>query len=203
MIIRKVLTAAVLATGIAALAGPAFAGTMPMSSIMGTIDVSGGSAGITTSGGVTTINFTNPANIFSVSGSFDELQTGSTSTVPVCANCVALGTPFASNQSLPFSLFTGTNPNNGDTVGLSVISAHFAPGADGAYDVSGMGWVSLTNFSTTEGSYSMTIPSSGQNASVDIYSSVPEPGTLALFGAGLLGFAFFVGRRRRTTKPLA
>jgi hypothetical protein len=201
MIIRKLVTAAVLATGIAALAGPAFAGP-----IMGTIDVSGGSAGITTSGGVTTINFTNPANIFSVSGSFDELQTGSTSTVPVCPNCATLGTPFASNQSLPFSLFTATNPNNGDTVMLSVISAHFAPGANGAYDVSGMGDVSLTNFVTTLGDYSMTIPSSGQNASVDIYSSVtsvPEPGTLALFGAGLLGFAFFVGRRRRTTKPLA
>lgn len=29
----------------------------------------------------------------------------------------------------------------------------------------------------------------------------PEPGTLALFGAGLLGCAIFVGRRRRASRP--
>jgi len=33
-------------------------------------------------------------------------------------------------------------------------------------------------------------------------TTVPEPGTLALFGAGLLGCAFFVSRRRRTRMEL-
>lgn len=32
------------------------------------------------------------------------------------------------------------------------------------------------------------------------FSTVPEPGTLALFGAGLLGCAIFVGRRRRASQ---
>ena len=194
MNIRRLLTAAVLATGIAAFAGPAFAGP-----IIGSIDVSGGPATITTSGGVTTITFSNSksANIFSVSGSFDELGT--------CSACVSLGTPFASNQTFsstpPFALFTGDN--NKDTVVLDVTSANFSALDDGGYQVTGMGNVVLSGYTTTMGSYSMTIPSSGTGASVDIYTSVPEPGTLALFGAGLLGFAVFVGRRRRATKPLA
>ena len=196
MNIRRLLTAAVLATGIAAFAGPAFAGP-----IIGSIDVSGGSAGITTSGGVTTISFTNPANIFSVSGAFSELMTGPTDSLPVCSGCVTLGTPFASNEKLPFGLFSGSH--NGDSVALSVTSANFTKLSSGAYQVTGTGNVSLSGYTTTMGSYSMTIPSSGVGASIDIYSSVPEPGTLALFGAGLLGFAVFVGRRRRATKPLA
>lgn len=196
MNIRRLLTAAVLATGIAAFAGPAFAGPL-----MGSVDVSGGSAGITTQGGVTTISFSNPANIFSVSGSFSELMTGLTDTLPVCSGCVELTTSFASNASFPFTLFSGSN--NGDTVALSVTSANFTKLSSGAYQVTGMGNVSLTGYVTTIGSYSMTIPSSGNGASIDIYTSVPEPGTLALFGAGLLGFAVFVGRRRRATKPLA
>ncbi len=187
MIIRKLLTAAVLVTGIAAFAGPAFAGP-----IVGTIDISGGSAGITTSNGVTTITFSNPANIFSVSGSFNELMT--------CTGCITLGSPLSSNTTLPFDLFSGSS--NGDSVGLSVSTASFTKLNYGGYQVSGTGTVSLSGYADTMGEYSMTIPSSGGNASVDIYSSVPEPGTLALFGAGLLGFAFFVGRRRRSTKPL-
>ena len=33
-----------------------------------------------------------------------------------------------------------------------------------------------------------------------VTGNVPEPGTLALFGAGLLGFAVFAGRRRRAAR---
>jgi len=202
MIIRKLLTAAVLATGIAALSGPAFAGPLPL---MGSIDVSGGSTGISTTGGVTTISFTNPGAIWSVTGAFNELLSPSMAQDPVCTACVTLGTPFSSNLSLSkssgFELFTGTN--NGNTVGLDVTSANFVKGSDGAYQVSGTGWIDLKGYNTAMGSYSMTIPGSNDGASIDIYSSVPEPGTLALFGAGLLGFAVFASRRRRSMKPLA
>lgn len=189
MNIRRLLTAAVLTMGIAAFAGPAFAGAITPS-VYGTIDVSGGSGGISTSGGVTTITFNNPANIFSVSGSFDELMT--------CSDCVELGTPLSSNTSLPFSLFSGSN--NGNKVSLSITSDTFESTGGGGYSVYGSGWVSLTNYATTLASYSMTIPSTGSGASVDIYTSTPEPGALVLFGAGLLGCAVFIGRRRRAMK---
>jgi hypothetical protein len=66
--------------------------------------------------------------------------------------------------------------------------------------VYGSRWVSLTNYATILASYSMTIPSTGSGASVDIYTSTPEPGALVLFGAGLLGCAVFIGRRRRAMK---
>lgn len=38
---------------------------------------------------------------------------------------------------------------------------------------------------------------------MSVTTSVPEPGTLALFGAGLLGCAFFVSRRRRSSQSQA
>lgn len=193
MNMKKLLTAAVLATSIAAFAGPAFASPMPM--VYGSIDVSGGSTGITTTNGVTTINFSNPANIFSVSGAFSELMTPSSVTGLICASCVTLGTPFSNTSALPFQLFTGMSNNNG--VALSVTSDTFNALMGGGYEIYGTGNVSLTGYATTLASFSMTIPSTGNGASVDIFTQTPEPGTLAMFGAGLLGCAFFVSRRRR------
>lgn len=196
MIIRKLLTAAVLVTGIAAFAGPAFAGP-----IVGTIDVSGLSAGVTTSGTMATITFVNPGNIISVSGAFSELMSSSSSATQICGSCVTLGTPFSTSSAAGFQLFTGTS--NGDTATLLTETANFlALSNGGGYQVYGMGKLDLTGYSETPGMYDMTIPSTNKGASVDIYSSVPEPGTLALFGAGLLGFAVFASRRRRSTKPL-
>lgn len=197
MNMRKLLTAAVLATSIAAFAGPAFANPMPM--VYGSIDVSGGSTGITTTmNGVTTINFSNPANIFSVSGAFDELMTSTSVPSVICSSCVTLGTPFSNTSSLPFQLFTGMSNNDG--VALSVTSDTFNALGGGGYEIFGTGNVSLTGYTTTLGSFSMTIPATGNGASVDIFTQTPEPGTLAMFGAGLLGCAFFVGRRRRGAK---
>ena len=191
MNIRRVLTAAVLATGIAAFAGPAFAGP-----IMGSIDVSGGTSGITTSGGVTTIDFNPEGSIHSVSGSFGEVGT--------CLDCVNLASQLSSNTSMsmstPFELFNASN--NGESVTFSLNSATFMESL-GAYIVSGSGTATLSNYTATSGSYTLSVDSANSGASFDFYSSVPEPGTLALFGAGLLGFAVFVGRRRRATKPLA
>ena len=201
MNIRRVLTAAVLATGIAAFAGPAFAGP-----ISGSIDVSGLSAGVMTSGTTATITFINPGNIVSVSGAFDELMTRSSTATQVCMNCVNLGQgsppTFSTSDAAGFQLFTATN--NNITVTLDTETANFlALSNGGGYQVYGNGMLNLPGYTSTSGAYDMTIPSTGVNASVDIYSSVPEPGTLALFGAGLLGFAVFASRRRRSTKPLA
>lgn len=198
MNMRKLLTAAVLATGIAAFAGPAFATVMP---VYGHIDVSGGttSSGVTSSGGVTTVNFSNPGNVFSVTGAFSALGT--------CTGCAGFGTStlpasgtttFSSNTTLPFTLFTAEN--NSLTAAMSITSATFSQLQGGGWQIYGVGDLSLTGYATSLASYSMTIPSSGANASIDIYTQTPEPSTLALFGAGLLGCAFFVGRRRRSKK---
>lgn len=208
MIMRKLLTAAVLATCVAAFAGPAYASpTVTLPGIYGTIDVSGGSAGVTTTAAGTTITFDNPANIFSVSGAYDELMTSTSVPQAICSGCITLGTPFSNEGSgltgstLPFTLFSGAS--NGNSVMLSVTSDTFTFLQGGGLEVYGMGWVSLNNYATTLASYSMTIPSTGQSASVDIYTQVPEPGTLVLFAAGLLGCALFVSRRRRSSKSQA
>lgn len=198
MNIRRLLTAAVLATGIAAFAGPAFASPMGIS---GTIDVSGLISGISMSGGMPTIGFKNPGNIDSVSGSFDELISATSTPTLICAGCVTLGTPLSSAVALPFTLFNGANNNN--SVALSITSDTFFAPPGGGYDVYGTGWVSLNGYATTLASYNMSIPDTSGGASFDIFTKTPEPGALALFGAGLLGCALFISRRRRATKPQA
>lgn len=69
---------------------------------------------------------------------------------------------------------------------------------------SGSGGMSVWGGPDTIRSYSLTIIdtfSAGAGGdpsySVDTTLTVPEPGTLALFGAGLLGCALIIGRRRR------
>ncbi len=196
MIIRKWLTAAVLVAGLGALAGPAFATIVPAQYVYGSIDVNGVSSTHTS----TSVTFTNPAGIDIVSGAFDELISSSSTATNICSGCITMGTPFSTSSTLPFQLFTGSN--NGNTVALSVTSDMFTSLAGGGLQITGMGWVSLTGYKTTAASFSLTVPSSGA-ASFDVKTQVPEPSTLALFGAGLLGCAFFVGRRRRSNKTRA
>jgi hypothetical protein len=61
--------------------------------------------------------------------------------------------------------------------------------------IAATGPYSLTEVYTIAAGHSGT-----SNDTFDI-STVPEPGTLALFGAGLLGCALLVGRRRRASQP--
>lgn len=193
MLTRKLLTAAVLATGIAAFASSAYASPM----ISGSIDVNGVSDSHTN----TSISFLNPAGIDVVTGDFDELISVTSTPVSICYTCITMGSPFSAEgsglpgSSLPFQLFTGTS--NGNTVTFNVTSDIFTPISAGGLQITGMGIVSLTNFTNTVASFSLTVPSSGR-ASFDIKTEVPEPGTLVLFGAGLLGCALFLGRRRRS-----
>lgn len=64
-----------------------------------------------------------------------------------------------------------------------------------------------TIYITKDISYNAGSCTSSCNAALSIidqrFSTVPEPGTLALFGAGLLGCALFVGRRRRSEQTRA
>jgi hypothetical protein len=78
-------------------------------------------------------------------------------------------------------LFSGTLSGLGTDTGVTPIAA------TGPY--------SLTEI------YTITANTGGNtNDTLDI-STVPEPGTLALFGAGLLGCALLLSRRRRTSQP--
>lgn len=94
---------------------------------------------------------------------------------------------------------TGGTVSVTSSLGADTLSA-FGPWSDTAF--------SETAYSTPtlDGAYSLdlttTITQATQAAtSVDASVTVPEPGTLALFGAALLGCALFVGRSR--TKAIA
>ncbi|MGH7748192.1 MAG: PEP-CTERM sorting domain-containing protein, partial [Candidatus Dormibacteria bacterium] len=77
--------------------------------------------------------------------------------------------------------------------GLAQLGPFFGPGA---YSASEMDAQTLT------GSYGLTLYADLTHSALAVSSfdasvkEVPEPGTLCLFGAGLLGAAFFVRRRR-------
>lgn len=65
----------------------------------------------------------------------------------------------------------------------------------------GVGKVSATGpYSLTE-VYTISAVGKGNSSDTLDIQGVPEPGTLALFGAGLLGCALLVSRRRRTSQP--
>ncbi len=175
MLTRKLITAAILTTGIAAFAGSAYA-----TPIGGTLDING----IESAHTATSITFVNPAGIDVSSGDFNE--------VGLCVGCVTMGSPFSTGSALPFQLFTATN--NGNTVTFHVTSDTFTALALGGLQITGTGIVSLTGFDDTLAEFSLTVPHSGR-ASFDLFTA-PEPGSLALFGAALLGCALFLGRRR-------
>jgi len=86
--------------------------------------------------------------------------------------------------------------------GCTVLDTGVGGGTDGTMWINGLG-------SDMFGSYIVYVPcstgskcdgskaSGGNNILLLAATTVPEPGVLALFGAGLLGCAIFVGRRRR------
>lgn len=179
--IRKLLTAAMLATGIAAFS----AGTAQATAISGSISMQGQTTAHTS----TSITFNNPVDIGASTDSFAELGT--------CTGCVWMYSPFTSSSSLPLTLFTANN--NGDSAVLDVTSYTFTSGAHGSLTVTGVGMVSLTGYTDTLASFVLTTQGSGLTT-FSMQTVVPEPGTFALLAAGLLGCALFVGRRRRSMK---
>lgn len=184
MITRKILTALTLAASLAAFAGPSYAGMMPSPLASGTLSIDG----VTSTHTATSISFSNPANLEVTSGSFSELGT--------CFLCVTMGTPFTSSSASslsPFELYTATN--NSDSVSFWVTSDTFAVNSDGSLSIDGAGTVDLTGYAPTYATFGLTTQGTGKTTFS--LQTVPEPGTLALFGAGLLGCALVISRRRR------
>lgn len=179
MITRKILTALALAASLAAFAGPSYATTMPLAS--GTLSIDG----ITSSHTATSITFSNPANLEVTEGAFSELG--------ICFQCVTMGTPFTTSSILPFQLYTATN--NSNTVTFNVMSDTFVVNPDGSLSINGAGMVYLSGYAPTQATFGLT--TQGTGTTTFSLQTVPEPGTLALFGAGLLGCALVISRRRR------
>ena len=116
---------------------------------------------------------------------------------------------FWANGSTDF--LTGVGGYLGDHAGLTLDSwtTLGSLGSLGPFTASGAFSDSVMTAQTMSGTYGLTLSANLTHLGPDISSfdagvkEVPEPGTLALFGAGLLGCVFFLRRRRIGARTLA
>jgi hypothetical protein len=183
---RKLLYAATALAGL--LAAPAFAAP-----ITGEVSINGDDTFTSTQ-----ITFAAVANLGGTSGSF---ATDFGAVPPVVDNVVAMIATLTATTA--GTLFTISNvPGHTGNVGSLDITPpttfNFTDGAIPNLTASGTGTLHLTGFNDTAGIWTLT--TQGNSPPEVTFSATaiatPEPTSLALIGAGLLGLGFVVSRKR-------